>query len=418
MKDGPVQKSTKNTRMSATCAIEAGKAQGLSFDLITSGEELRGFEAAWRDLEKRDQSRFTYFQTYDWCARWFEIFGDNDPFPDNPQLRVFVATKRGKTMLIWPMMLEPRGMGLNTLISLSEPHGQLSNVLADPEIDADAAINACWEHMCRLPGIDVIELPNVPATSTLGQALLSEEEIAASENACSIMDLTVFDGWEGYQKSLSSGTRRNRRRKRKKLSDMGELKFSVHEAGSDEYQRLVTQSLKFKQQWLNELGKASRALSMDGTREFLQGLQDAPDGSARCYAGSLTLGDRMIACEFGFERHGHYIGYLGAFDWDLAAHSPGKLEMEEMLGWCMAQEFEWFDLLGNASTYKDDWSNMSVPLVDLHVGLTTLGKAHATLWSKRLRPALKGAIESLSGDHRKFLMSKIGAHLSSGKSKN
>ncbi|MEM7425872.1 MAG: GNAT family N-acetyltransferase [Pseudomonadota bacterium] len=399
---------TNKTAMSGRESQNCGGESRPSFDLITSFDELIQFESAWRDLEARDTGRFTYFQTYDWCARWFDIFGDRDPLSEGPHLRVFTAYEQGRCVLIWPMMLERRTMGLNTLITLSEPHAQLSNVLADPHADVEAAVRGCWDHMRRLPNVDVIDLPNVPASSSLGKVLLTEQDLEGSTDGCSIMDLSAFDDWSAYQGSLSANTRRGRRRKRKKLESDGRLEFAVHMAGTDGYRRLVATSLQFKDVWLRETGKASRALSMAGTQEFMQGLRDTPDGSARCVAGELTLDGHTIAAEFGFERHGHYIGYLGAFDWHFRVHSPGKLEMEEMLGWCMREGIEWYDLLGNASTYKDDWSNMTVPLVNLHEGLTTLGKAQANLWSKRLRPALKSALESLSGDQRKFLLGKLG----------
>ena len=147
-------------------------------------------------------------------------------------------------------------------------------------------------------------------------------------------------------------------------------------------------------------------------------MRNAPDGSARCCAGELTLDGRTIASEFGFLRHGHFIGYLGSFDWHYRVHSPGKVGMEEMLHWSMDEGVRWYDLLGNGSDYKDTWSNTTVPLVNIHEGLTTLGKAQVTLWSKRLRPALKGALESLSGDQRKFILSKLGGSFLTGTPKD
>ena len=255
---GRVGSFTNNTAMSErTTDREHKGAERLSFDLITDFEELSQFEAAWRALEARDTNKFTYFQTFDWCARWFDIFGNRDPVSEGPHLRVFTAHDRGKTVLIWPMMLEKRTMGLNTLVTLSEPHAQLTNVLADPDIDVNAAVYACWSHMCRLPHVDVIELPNIPATSSLGKVLLGEEEIASADNACSIMDMSAHESWEAYQSTLSRSTRRGRRRRRKSLTGEGKLEFKVHMAGTDDYRRLVATSLAFKNVWLNETGKAS-----------------------------------------------------------------------------------------------------------------------------------------------------------------
>ena len=128
--------------------------------------------------------------------------------------------------------------------------------------------------------------------------------------------------------------RRSRKRKRKKLEETeGPLEFAVYESGTEDFDRVVAKSMEFKAEWLQETGKASRALTMEGNKEFLASITDSPSGDCRALVCELTAGGRMIASELGYERRGHYIGYLGAFDWSLRGMSPGKLEMEQMLRW-------------------------------------------------------------------------------------
>ena len=66
-----------------------------------------------------------------------------------------------------------------------------------------------------------------------------------------------------------------------------------------------------------------------------------------------------------------------------------------------------YDLLGNASSYKDDWSNFEVPLLTRLVAQSVLGIARTEMWVKRLRPALKNTVEVLPDAKRRMLVSAL-----------
>lgn len=381
----------------------------LSFDLVTDMDGLRAIEPAWRTLESNTPQSFTYFQTYDWCAGWLSVFGAQHESDTKPQARIFTASERGEPVLIWPLMAEQGPMGLNTLTWLSWPHGQYGNVMAEPGERADTAIAACWGHIKRLPRIDTIELPDIPASSALANVLFREEESADAANLSSIMDLGRFDTVQDYVGTWSKSARRSRGRRHRKLASHGELEFSVVEGGTPAYRSAVAEALKMKDVWLANTGKVSRALSMPGNEAFLSGLPVSPGQAGRALAGVLCLDGKPVSIEIGFERGGEYVSYLGAFDWELRGYSPGKIEMDLMLRWAIENDLKSYDLLGNASSYKDDWSNIEVPLLSHVAAQSVLGAARTELWVKRLRPALKNTLEVLPDEKRRMLVSAIGA---------
>ncbi len=387
----------------------------LSFELATNLTELRALEPHWRTLEDRAEASFTYFQTYDWCERWFTEFGSSDGDGDDgrPQARIFAVSERGDPVMLWPLMLEQGPMGLHSLTWLTWPHGEYGNVLAEPGERADAAIAACWGHIQRLPKIDTIELANVPATSALAMALFDDAGIAEAQNLTSIMDLGRFESVQDYVDSLSKTTRRGRGRRRRKLETHGALDFAVYEGGTSEYREAVKAALRMKDVWLQKTGKMSRALSMEGNERFLSSLPAAQGVAGRALVGVLTLDGKPVSIEIGFERGGDYISYLGAFEWELRGYSPGKIEMDLMLRWAIDNNLKTYDLLGNASSYKDDWSNLEVPLLTHLDAQSVLGLARTELWVKRLRPALKHTVQVLPEAKRRMLVSAL-ANKSSG----
>ncbi len=379
----------------------------LEFDLITDLTGLRQLEPAWRDLEARCEQNFTYFQTYDWCEKWVSEFGAKDDTGTGPQVRVFTVSEHGEPVVIWPLMVEQGAMGLNTLTWLTSPHSQYGNILVEPGERGEAAIVACWGHIKRLPRIDTIELSDIPVTSTLANVLFDDAERSEASNPSSIMDLTRFDTVEDYVASWSKSARRGRGRRYRKMETHGTLNFEVHDAGTAEYRNGVAEALRMKDDWLANTGKVSRALSMPGTAAFLSSLTVSPGNTARALVGILNLDDKPISIEIGFERGNDYVSYLGAFEWGLRGYSPGKIEMDLMLRWAIENDMKSYDLLGNASTYKDDWSNVEVPLLTRVVAQSVLGIARTELWVKRLRPALKNTLEVLPDAKRRMLVSAI-----------
>ena len=352
---------------------------------------------------------FTYFQTYDWCKTWFSEFGVGAGSASAPQARIFTASEGGKLVLVWPLMIEQGPMAVNALTWLSMPHCQYGNVLAENSEQARAAIAGCWDHIQGLPKVDCIELSSIPASSTLAKVIFSQNEINSAPSVSSIMDLTRFDTVKEYVDSLSKTTRRGRGRRRRKLETHGVLDFKVLEGGTVDYRDAVIEALRMKDIWLANTGKLSRALSMDGNAEFLAALPTSPNGAARALAGALTLDGKPISIEIGFEQNGNYISYLGAFDWDLRGYSPGKIGMDAMLRWGIENNLKSYDLLGTAASYKDDWSNLEVPLMSRVISLSVLGRARKELWIKRLRPALKNTLEVLPDQKRRLLASTLGS---------
>ncbi len=383
----------------------------IEVDVVRDLAGLRALSADWRALAARAGDVYGYFQTYEWCERWLAVYGAESRSEATPRAHVLTGRENGNLILVWPLVEDRVSMGLTVLKTLGEPHGQYAGLLAEPGSTGLAAIAAAWTRIRSLSGIDAVELSNVPAGSLLAAALAPEAGFTPSGDTSAVLDLTRYASWDAFFQSLSASCRKSRRRKRRKLEALGTLEFRVHTPQSTGFAEAVAAALALKTIWLRETGKASRALSMDNNVGFFSGLADCPAGAGRVLVGELALDGRMIAGEIGFERNGHFISYLGAYDLGLHTHSPGKVEMECMLEWCFENGIRCYDLLGNSDAYKEAWSNTDVPLFNHHVGLTVLGRARVELWLKRLRPALKQSIEALPREQRIRVLSALGTRL-------
>lgn len=399
--------------LGGTPGSEPGVRPGvtLDFEVVRDLQGLRALAAEWRALGARAGDAFGYFQTYEWCERWLAVYGAESNAASAARAYVLTARENGTLVLVWPLVEDRVSMGLTVLKTLGEPHGQYAGVLVDPGPGGQAVLALAWARIRSAPGVDAIELSNIPDGSDLAEVLAAEGGFFPSGDSSAVLDLTHYASWDAFFQSLSASCRKNRRRKRRKLEALGMLDFRVHTPQSPGFADAIAAALDLKTAWLRETGKASRALTMDNNVDFFAGLSDDPAGAGRVLVGELALDGRMIAGEIGFDRNGHFISYLGAYDLALQAHSPGKVEMECMLEWCFGNGIRCYDLLGNSDAYKEAWSNTDVALFKHHVGLTVLGRARVELWLKRLRPALKQSIEALPREQRIRVLSALGTRL-------
>ncbi len=378
-------------------------------DIITDIAGLDAIAPAWRALEIRAADPLTYFQSYAWCRTWCAYYVPEKgclsaPAALAPDIRVCVVWKGDRLVAVWPLMALGSPHTVRRIVSLTEPHSQYGNILVDPEFRASgnyaAAISDCWSKLRQEDRIDTIIFDNVPASAIpveISQVAAVEQgkdrgpELMPS-GASAAFDLTSFDSFEDYRKSLKSSTRRARNKRRNKLAGLGEMHYVVRFAGEAGYADLLRHGIAMKRRWLTETGRATRALNLPNVTEFLAALTNEPNGESGAFAAAVTIDGKPVAVEIGFLWHRRLYSWLGSFDWDLRDYSPGKVQLEEAIGWCIGRGVTHYDLLGDPTTYKSDWSNGTTPLVSWRAAPTLRGRLYLSVWNDRLRPAMKRAL--------------------------
>jgi CelD/BcsL family acetyltransferase involved in cellulose biosynthesis len=349
--------------------------------------------AAWRALDARAADPLSYFQSYDWCACWIDIYGGEDCRPE-----IHTLWQGERLVAVWPLMLT--GGRLKRLEPLSTPHCQYSNMLADPALGQEAAENllaalAEGSH-------DLALLESVPAGSALAGLLTQTAPLSGRGNTASMLDLSAFASPEDYASRLSKTQRRNRNRRRNALARHGELSFEVLFPGDAGFAAAIPLFLHHKRQWLRETARRGHAIASPDFDRFLTALPGERDPLSGACLFLLKAGDRMAAAELGFVHHGHYYAYLGAFDWALRDASPGKTQMDMTVCWLIEQRVKTYDLLGHPTDYKESWSNRTIGLETYALPTNFVGMAYANLWTARVRPRLQKLYRSLPEQIRRL----------------
>lgn len=370
---------------------------------------MRAMEREWRDLEARIGDPLTYFQSYDWCKTWSKQFAVAQPGPNCKirRMQVFAVRREGKLAAVLPFAIYRKWRAVDVARLLGAPFCEYGNVLLDRDAFQPEELPELWRTIKAQLDADVVAVEDFPEHSPLVALIGQERVMPSAASYSSLIDLSQFADWEAYTASLSKSARRNRKKRYNKLSRAGDLQFSVCSGGSPSFKALFDKAQELKVVWLQQAGLRDSTLSCANFGKFISSLPGdtlQPDGAM---AAGLFLDDAPLAIEIGFCNGPHYFSYLGAFDPQYADYSPGKVQIEEMLKWALENGITHYDLLGNPSQYKADWSNRTLDLFSYRTGLRPLGQLYCLGTNARLRKLLKSAQGAIPASLRKSLVNWI-----------
>ena len=377
-----------------------------SLHCLTGVGEIQAIREAWKRLEQTNPDPFSYFQSFDWCFQWCLSKLEQDRTDRQTTLCVYVLSHQDSIVMIWPMMEIKTRIGARILTFLTDPLSQYSNILADHKHVSNEMARKVWNLICKHTNTDAVSIDRYPSESLLEAALHNTGFEEKSYNEASFLDLTEFKTWDDHHASLSRNQRKQRNRRKSKLSKQGELSYEVSYGGSERYIEHLSKALEMKQDWLKNTGRSSSVLAQSDTMNFLASLSGNESGPSGFPEGAvsqaLCIDGVPIAIEIGMVMQRHYYSYLGAFDWAWKDYSPGKVQIEEAQKWAKSVGLEKFDFLGDPADYKEQWTGSAHRMRSRSLPKTALGFLYCSVWKSRLRPQLKSVYKNMGTDKRKL----------------
>lgn len=358
--------------------------------------DFGALEPAWRDLERRCGSNLTYFQSYDWCATWWACVGRREDAAHGVKLQILTARRDGDLVALWPLMIEKGPLGIKRLTQLGGNLSQYGGILIDAQQGRPDDIAAFWQHLLACADADVIAIDQVPQASPLAP-FLAGENLATVADTASVVDLSEGGANSGMLGAAKASTRKNRKKRRKKLADGMDLELVALAGGSHDYADAVDTIFRWKVDWFRETGRPLKQFGRPELKAFIKNLTDG------AFALVLMRGGTPIAAEIGFRQDTRFYSYIGAFDWSVRDLSPGRVEIEEALHWLVEKDVQFYDLLGAATAYKQAMSDLSSELTSFLHPLSAAGACYVHGWRKRGQPFVKRSFYSLSRGQRQFV---------------
>jgi CelD/BcsL family acetyltransferase involved in cellulose biosynthesis len=379
--------------------------QDLRLGVARSLEQVEAMADQWCALEGRCNTPMAYFQTFDWCSNWLrEVasgLGNTEPH--------VIAVWQGEYLVaVVPLMVTRTSAGLSVLSALGDPHTQYAGLLLDAKACTAGATAMIRSYLAQPEGCDALYVDLLPSVSPLAEMLDPSWREAGYVNQSSSLDLTQFGSASEFLEDNDAKKRRKRMQRRQKIErQFGELKLRTVWGGEPEFATLVHRCVAMKKDWIAGTGRISTGFSIPGYAEFISKL----DGNRETREGAVAFvkqaGDRIIAIEVSMIRDGHLYAYIGGFDWELGKFSPGKVQMEATVCWCIENGVKAYDLLGNVASYKDSWTNISCDLHAYSRAYTMTGWLYSTAWRSHMRPALKQLYQSLPTGLRQWASSSL-----------
>jgi CelD/BcsL family acetyltransferase involved in cellulose biosynthesis len=362
----------------------AGPSSDYDVRWLHTLQEIDAFAPEWLRLDQTSQAEFVWFQSFNWCRNWVARHMGRLEVP-----RILVLQKDGEAHAILPLILTRTMFGVKSLEVLGQPHTQYSNILTRSGILDETAVAHFRSALRSQKDADTSIFNYVPEGSALAQVLADVSSCAHLSNEASMLDLTRFGEGQSFESTRSThAQKRQRRHIRLFEKDFGKLNFTALRPGAAGYAELVKLCVNMKKQWISTTGKLGTGLMRFDHAAFLSVLESITEADGPLLW--VLRGDsRLLAVEMGFIQRGHYYCYISSFDIDLWKHSPGKLQKAMTINGLIDMGARTFDLMGNTTDYKDDYTNRRVALSGAIISSTARGKIYAGAWVSRMEPAIR-----------------------------
>ncbi len=355
--------------------------EGVRVETVSSEAEFAQLAGSWDDLV-RAMPRPSPFLLHAWLLEWWRHYG-------NPEdaLAVHVAYRGDRLVGALPLCIRPRA-GLRVAEFVGGSWAALADLMVAPG-EEESTAGALVEHAAAASGYDFASLFGLPGSSRLAASLPPGSLRLVERLEAPILDLSA--GWDVvYPAKLAPKARSERRRRMRKLEELGAVETSI---------------ARTREEIEPVLGDAFRvhALRWEGRREP-SGLA-SPTGMHFHRAALLRLAEQdvarlvtirldgeAIAFALALQVSGRAYGLTMAFDPAYARFGLGAEAKLQSLEASAAEGITRVELLGAAADHKRRFTDRYEPIYQgIGLARTARGRAAvvALLGGIRIRRAIK-----------------------------
>lgn len=327
---------------------------------------------AWRELEARAASQ--------------PIPSGMLSGPMHPAGAFIAAAHDGDRLIgLWPLRTGRQGV-LRVATRLGRELQPYDGLLLAPEHEPQEVARLLWDAVRRSCPADVLLLRAIPDDSPL-LTIPAIRGAAEQQAETCWLDTGALSDPEDVLTRLSKSRRKSARRNRRKLEELGTVRFSRLRAPG-ERAAAVAAALALKQRWLSEQDLYSFAI---GAGWFDRGLIEVGSAPALldCFeVFTLSVAGEAVAYDLGFRDRRGYLSFLGAFSPDWSELGVGAELTACVMRWCVEEGLSRCDLLPPSSSFKSGWCSHAAPVWSAQLSLSRRGRLLRSLAgaSRQLKP--------------------------------
>ncbi len=368
----------------------AAKTARLPFD-ISIFNDFASIEDEWRRFES--DADCTVFQTFDWLATWFRHVGFR--LRIRPVI-VLVRDADGAPLLLLPLGIVPGAVRRLTWLGsdLCDYNAPLLARDFSRQVPAPR-FAALWNEVRALlqskaqHRYDLVDLTKMPETIAAQPHPFLQLDVRLNPSGAHLVRL--HGTWEQfYTAARSSATRRRDRTKRKRLAELGEVRF-INPDSAEDIMRTLQVLIEQKTKAFARMG-VEDIFARPGYREFFFDLAADPRTRHLIHVSRLEVGTVCAATNLGLTFRGRYYHVLASHhDGEVSRFGPGAAHLRDLMARAIEQGFHEFDFTIGDERYKYEWADTELRLYDHVVSATMRGWPVAAwmLGSRRLKRAVK-----------------------------
>lgn len=369
--------------------------------------EIKTLKEEWLELEQSNPNT-VLFQSWHWCNNFIEFAFDNEALSPI----IFTVRKFGELIAVLPLCIQTEKT-VKILTGLTEPYQQYTDLLVSKNVDLKEIGKALFAEFKNVD-VDYLHFGQVRSESALNSILDGNAKIAGERDAAPFVQLTDWDDFESYHKSVKKKTRKNMRNARNRLEKTGALSH-VSADGGELLHSVIDRAYEGREAWLERLGITSRAFRRTDFREFLERFKKPENTGVDVLAMAMSHGDKPMSDQWGFVYRGRYYAFMATWHEDYEASSPGKLHLCEVIETCYERGVDAADFMLPRSKYKMTWSANAAPVCDYVFPLSKKGWVFTNVWLDFLRPLAKKVLQAMPSGLRSTVMGVLIGLLRRGK---
>ena len=308
----------------------------------------------WKFLE--ENSDILIFQKLSWNLSWLN---EKDRYKN---ISIITVSKDEKPLIIFPFCIIKR-LNFRILRWVGYDISDYLGPLVNKEYEIDKKVfDKIWKEVLKLVRneCDLIFLDKQVNESFFSNNLMTKNLKCKKYQQTYRTDLLR---WQEIEKIKNRSLQKFRWAK-KKLSNMGELKFIEKVNDFNEKKKLIKKAIDWKKEKKNKSGFL-RSFS----EKFYSNILD----DKSIVISGLKLDNHFIAISLGFVQGLNYFYLVPSYkiDHNFIKYSPGKILMIELLNYFQNKNFKYFDFCDGQESYKENWTNNKID-INLYIKPTNL----------------------------------------------
>ncbi len=375
-------------------AVREDQAFTLSF--VREPEEFAGLRPEWQALTARNFDNQLVFQSFSWLECW--LASHDDP---TSELAIVVGRLAGRAVLIAPLVVQQR-LGLRHLIWMGTPVSQYGDIITAGETVSDAMIDEAMSFAIVMSEPDLIHLTKVRGDARIRTWLGTVGAEAMAHNEAPFLSFEPGTSFDAYCAKFTAKARKNRRRLRRRLEELGPVSIKVLEPG-DEAAEMIAKAIDFKRQWLTRRGIISTALRDHCFQQSLTRFAATSDPASRPFVSVMSCSGMPVSIQFGIIANNRLALHMIAYNPDYEKSGVGVLHIESTLEHCITNGLGEMDFLSPNAAYKAGWSDDMMAVDDFAVARSLGARAYVMSYLRGTRDAAKHALETLPSGLRCYI---------------